>query len=709
LEYDSSAKVVNDTNGTNYCNQWYPADQIAGASSLFDNYREAGYYEPAGRDALFCAVPSDFTTLEERVYCIANSVLEPAECNAIAVVPAGSKINATALSSNSSLVNYSYLKPEVYSYVPAFGNVEDYPTNDGFPNGIGLDRIEKKGSNINSGYSGSKFNAIDFILVPGTKTNQSPVVSLEILNKTFVMSAGQEISVLYFDEDVDMNAKDSINARIWIGDRLEDSTRNDPTGTEGCYDPASGGNTGTEDIAANCDACDSAKTWHSAHNGSATLGQPEHGFCNPLPYNYYLKPVVVSTCTTNCGNAIPKGQACMNLITEYSSLSTDGCFTNFCKFKDCVENTSASGSNLSCASYGQIFYGSRVTNSGVKDVTAVTGCLAHMFSRKSTDPDNPLAVYGLVAKSSITSNLVQQAIGNSTVISDREKFIVEENGSYGCFENIIDPLVPCVSSRGMSDVMTCDYIWTTPGYCNARFKFMASGTTCNDQSCYQQCQIVTQLDPEGDKSWVRTDIWWRNENGVRNNYPSTNTWLSYYYKAGFIQNDKVSYSGITGENVKFTHFGSALGFLANDVVNVRVPVNATVFSPLSAVTFYASEADGISAAHQQLAYLFYRAYNLKWDTGTTSYLPNGNASYAGDNIYTGTITSDGQRLKLAQISTQRFCRSVAQISVSGWCSYSGITINDTQSGNVSGKINLSGFQVLLLCSPRSYADQKYYY
>ncbi|MDQ5970671.1 MAG: hypothetical protein QG603_448, partial [Patescibacteria group bacterium] len=149
---------------------------------------------------------------------------------------------------------------------------------------------------------------------------------------------------------------------------------------------------------------------------------------------------------------------------------------------------------------------------------------------------------------------------------------------------------------------------------------------------------------------------------------------------------KVSYSGITGENVKFTHFGSALGFLANDVVNVRVPVNATVFSPLSAVTFYASEADGISAAHQQLAYLFYRAYNLKWDTGTTSYLPNGNASYAGDNIYTGTITSDGQNTQagpdfnpvILQVCGSDLCR-VAGVATPG------ITINDTQSGNVSGK------------------------
>jgi hypothetical protein len=211
--------------------------------------------------------------------------------------------------------------------------------------------------------------------------------------------------------------------------------------------------------------------------------------------------------------------------------------------------------------------------------------------------------------------------------------------------------------------------------------------------CYKQCKIVVDLDPEGDKSWVRTDIWWRNETGSgnsgRNNYPTSNTWLSYYYKSGFIQNANVNYASITGENNKFTHFGSALGYLGNDVVNVRVPVGASTFSPLAAATFYAPGTGDLSvdlsSAHTQLAYIFYRVYNMQWNSASSAYEP----STAG-NIYVGTATTRSQNTqagpdfvpRILTVCGSDVCRDADKVVISG------VTVNDAQGDRIDSEKSL---------------------
>jgi hypothetical protein len=699
LEYDSSAKVVNDTNGTNYCNQWYPADQIAGASSLFDNYREAGYYEPAGRDALFCSVTSAFETYDERVYCLANSTIAPSECNALAMVPAGSKINAASLSNNSSVVSYGFLRDEAYTFVPADGSASDYPTNAGFDYGIGMDRIEKNGLQGGATYSESRFIPTDFVLPTSANTSQMPVTNLNVLSKIFMPPTGEEIAIFYLDEDVDYKFQVNQNARIWVGDMLQ-TTPNNPVNTVACLETGAGATTWTDkesdpdDVSSACSVCTAGKEWHSV--------MPT--YCNPLDYNYYLRPVSRGNCSTNCSDAFSdasgtsyvKGQACLATNSAYSSITVPagGCeASNYaCKFFTCVENAHKA-TNL-CLDYGQIIYGTRIS-AGIKDVKLIGGCLANLLNRTTVYTDSGItSIRGLTAKYGVSENLIEAALGATTIHRvDGHDFYVETNGSYGCLESSVIDIDTCTTAKGMSDVNQCyfgRFTGSAYDYCSSYvYTYKSLGTTCTGSSCYQQCQIVTQLDPNGDKSWVRTDIWWRNETGGvtgRNNYPTPNTWLSYYYKAGFIQNANVNYSSITGENVKFSHFGSALGFLANDVVNVRVPVSASVFSPLSAVTFYASETDGIAAAHNQLAYLFYRAYNLKWTASTTSYLPNGNATYQGDNIYTGAITTSGQNTQagpdfnpvILQVCGSDVCRNTSGVVSTG------ITINDKQSDNIFG-------------------------
>lgn len=695
LEYDSSAKVVNDTNGTYYCNQWYPADQIAGTSSLFDNYREAGYYEPAGREALFCAVTGPFQTYDERVYCLASSNTAPNECNALAMVPAGSKINASSMSNNSSVVSYGFLKEEAFTMVPAEGSAYDYPSNAGFEQGIGLDRIEKNGLSGGATYSESRFSSNDFILASNARANEVPVINLSLLSKIFVPPLGEEIAIFYLDEDIDYQFNVNQNARIWIGDILQASPNN-PVNTVACLDDGTAWtdqDNDPDDNSSVCSVCDPDRTWHSV--------MPS--YCNPLPYNYYLRPIVRSSCATDCSDNLAnglRGQSCLATHTAYTSIDTAGgcASTDYaCRFASCVQAVREDGPTDACREYGQIRYGTRFSL-GIRDVQLVEGCLGHLFSTARVEP-SPGSIDGLIKKPGISDALVQAVIGStSIVVANGRNFYVETVGSVdseGCLEPRVVIDADCEDIEAMSDVNACYYRRFSTGneydYCSSYvYTHRSLGSTCSGATCYQQCQIVTQLDPGGDKSWVRTDIWWRNEIGGsagRNNYPSPNTWLSYYYKSGFIQNDKVNYSGITGENVKFTHFGSALGFLANDVVNVRVPITASIFSPLSAVTFYASEAEGLNVANQQLAYLFYRTYNLRWDTITQSYLPNGNANYQGTDIYTGTAVANRQNTVagpdfdpvILQVCGTDVCRDASGSILRGF------TINDLQDQRLTGK------------------------
>ncbi len=738
LEYDAKAKVINDTGGTNYCNQWYPSEQITGTSSFYDSYREAGYYEPGGRDALFCAVPSNYITTSERVYCIAKGTSDASACLALAVVPSDSKIDAKNVGGNSSIVDYGFLKKDAYTFVPAEGSSIDYPTNTGFDNGIGLDRIEK--ANLtNAGYSESRFTAVDFKLSPNSSNKQLPVYSLNTINGIFVPASGKKISVFYLDEDVVSNFTENLRGRVWVGNRL-DSSGADFAGTVACADMTGAffPDGSPEDTANNCDDtanCDGSKTWHSVAETSS------FDECNPLEHNYYLKAEVRTDIAYDCSASISKGLTCLDVTgSAFYNISTPAVCSpldRLCQFKKCIEAVDAAGSThgglMWCSDYGKIWYERGLPRSS-RDKIVVSGCLASILETDVQEYDlgqwlpYDITSYSLDSRLSIPPvprELLVQAIGN---VSGNAGSWVEDPGSLGCLESNL-PL-NTAASMGMQDYFICGLAYNST--CT-KYPYEKDGSICTGANCYQQCQVIVQLDPEGELSKVRTDIWWRNETGSgasgRENYmngpgvstvptsdvlipwPTVSTWESYYYKTSFIRNSKVNYGGITGESVKFTHFGSALGFLGNDIVNLRVPVNASVFSPLSAVTYFATTTsatgepttrelkDGSNTADWQFLFLFGKVHRLVWNPAKIFYEPytytipplSTEAGLNGEVIYPPADYNLVMANKYAGLDYDPVILKVCGNNVcsSGTDSaLDGLTINEVQSGNIIGKKSL---------------------
>lgn len=125
LEEDPSTSASIDVNGNasdvtqkRYCNQWYPVDEVAGAQSLYNNFKEAGFYNDNG-DLQMCVVPEEYRTTEDKYYCVAanqqhNNGGGPANgyCTVLAKVPAGSKVN---LNKAVDFTNLKALKDSSYS------------------------------------------------------------------------------------------------------------------------------------------------------------------------------------------------------------------------------------------------------------------------------------------------------------------------------------------------------------------------------------------------------------------------------------------------------------------------------------------------------------------------------------------------------------------------------------------------------------------
>ncbi|MFA6252976.1 MAG: hypothetical protein WCV69_01760 [Patescibacteria group bacterium] len=675
LEYDANSKVVNDTGGTNYCNQWYPADQISGTNSLYDNYREAGYYEPGGREALFCSVTEPYILQESRIYCGRRGGTDPRNCNLLIRIPAGSKILANSIAGNSSLISYNYLRPEKMNH---------YDSSPPSTPPYTFEYIEKRDLSVGVSYEGAKFSVEDFVLTPGNDLSKMPVVDKSVLRNLFDTGTNK-IDLFYYDENIDRFGDGDEDARIYIGD-----TTSDPT--TGCVSSVTAEPDRPDDAS---NACTS--TSDTCLNGP--YHQVYQGFCNPGSWNYYVKAEladVVSGTGPICGapEAPAKGRACLMTSDPYRALEAS-CGSDSvpgCAFVNCVEDIS---SPYLCVDYGSIIYGSDTWSADgttMRDVNSVTGCLSNILSvepisiasatgglkiRQGVDPDDTLY-----------NGLIAQALGNVTRVEDGlDTWLVDESSIDGCLQSDIFTGVTAVSNPTPFPDKSCD----VP--CDADSAFYTaemSGRTCTGMACYQQCKIVVDLDSEGDKSWVRTDIWWRNETGSgnsgRNNYPTPNTWLSYYYKSGFIQNSNVNYASITGENNKFTHFGSALGYLGKDVVNVRVPVNASTFSPLAAATFYAPGTGNLStdltAAHTQLAYMFYRVYNMQWNNTNSVYEP-----YTVDNIYVGAAATRGQNTlagpdfvpRILTVCGSDVCRDANKVVING------VTVNEAQGGSIEAK------------------------
>src|SRR3989339_887248 len=114
LEEDPSTSVPIDGNGgierKNYCNQWYPVDEVAGAQSLYNNFKEAGFYSDSGNDLQMCVIPAEYVTTADQYYCVATNVnasgvQDYTYCSALAKVPTGTRVNL------NKAVQFSNLAP----------------------------------------------------------------------------------------------------------------------------------------------------------------------------------------------------------------------------------------------------------------------------------------------------------------------------------------------------------------------------------------------------------------------------------------------------------------------------------------------------------------------------------------------------------------------------------------------------------------------
>ncbi|MFA5126877.1 MAG: hypothetical protein WC465_02660 [Patescibacteria group bacterium] len=690
LEKDYNAKLVNDTGGNFYCNQWYPAEQINGMNSLYDNYREAGYYNPTGQDALFCSVAEPFQLQTERIYCGRRGGSDPNHCNLLLRVPAGSKVLVSNMAGNNNLINYGYLRSSAFNFVE--GNMTTGPY-------YMFDRIEKVGIDVGVSYEEAKFSVDDFVIAPGTDKANVPVVDRAVLAK-FFDTGTNKIELYFYDEDINRNGDGNPDARILVRDITAPASPFDCQGVMSDSEP--------NDVSSvcNCGVDIPGLTDRGCH-------EVWRGLYNPLPYNYYVKaetPPLEIVTETDCSDAASgyasppgKGIACLNSrsttfanywtqITNGTIASEDDCRGNAnCEFAWCLsgqvtDNDSATaGYQLYCSEFGGMSISGRVFNSiFLSSSSGITSCMDRLFSVGA------LTQYGYSVNviTSVDQGLLRALFNDSsatfemTDIYDSDDGCIESNTSAATSTtpNVYFVDRPCGIASSIQSCITFGQYYTAE----------MSGSPCTGLACYQQCRLVAQLDPEGDKSWVRTDIWWRNENNSRNNYPGNNTWLSYYYKSSFLQNSNVNYKTITGETVSFTHFGAALGYVGKDVVNVRAPFNATAFSPLSTATFFyhwpggpanLSLTQAWGTASGQLDYLFVRSFNLQWNNTSQTYEIFGSPV----DIYEGSDFTNKYNIKAGP----DYNPAILQVCGNNTCdNASGVTVDDRGSGEVKAKESL---------------------
>lgn len=640
LEYDATEPLAMDNKQSFYCNQWYPANSISGTDSMYDNYREAGYYNPDGSDALFCAVAEPYQLPEDRVYCVSAINLGGGVngCVVLARVPRDSNIRLDALEGWSDFIINSYLSDSSFAQHPA-----DYdPDGNG---SFGVEWVERRGvtnetprgtdcqrAPLSDGFA----NGFDsFFIASDFNNDQVDTISIEDLESIFYNNVDL-IEYYYYDQQVSPDGSTQADHGVPTG--ILTPERSMPLQHYNNQYTCKGENCSG---VGNCLPGYHEAQFKGVHQGKhCGTGGPRRRYiwkgCNPLEYNYYIKaenPNAEPLCSSfNCMEP-NKGRACLqtagswydrilNFDTDFDGNSwpwlgrvadmtsenncgnDPGGVNNNCRFIYCIEHlsivpqlrTDQNGNNISsvlCEEYGSIQFDGDVAQN-------IYSCLDRIFELQGPPPP-----FGYQSKNGIYTELLDEIYDPGP-------------NPNGCLES--DQPINCHISQGVEE---CHLVYTPPfnwDFVCDSYNVETEGTLCEGfgaNACYQQCDTLTQLDSEGDNSWVKTDIWWRNET---TNPGRINNWVSYYYSVpNYIQNSNVQYSNINGENIDdFTHFGSAMGIPGDLVVTSRVPLAGSYFEGLSAATFFGD--DWAAESRDQIAYLFARAYNLNWNIFGPNYV-----------------------------------------------------------------------------------------
>ena len=407
LEYDLDSLVTKDVDNSYYCNQWYPAQKIQGTDSLYDNYREAGYYDVYGRDAMFCAVAEPFQLPEDRYYCAAAiSVGSIQYCSVLALVPAGTKINLDMMSIYNEAILYGYLDNSLMTH----HNPEDVVVDSRRPtqpfNGLGVNWLNR--NNARAVYTGdpsgnhrdplpmstgampnmgsSLFYPTDFDPTNAlglTVIDTIPVLPLANLDDIFDTSEstnGDILSLYYYDTKINRDGQYAYNAGVvwpWYPGTSRELIG--PRGLVQLY----GIQKTDDEVKRDLNQCGPGyhESWfndyldgnyESTDPGFDQRGWDGHGhkeesrWCSPMSYGIYIQPSFPNPRTTrvcdetscevtdNCLSAISPFYASIVLPTPPATCGGDP----NCEFKWCMENLTVpdhNGDGPWCSDYGQIF------------------------------------------------------------------------------------------------------------------------------------------------------------------------------------------------------------------------------------------------------------------------------------------------------------------------------------------------------------------
>ncbi len=308
LEYDKSSSLIDDSGGTYNCNQWYPVQKIQGTNSLFDNYAEAGYYNPSGQDAMFCAVSEPYEIPEDRIYCA--GLWDDNYCTLLIKVPAGTEVNVNRMKDYGNTIVNGYLRGNFTE----FASTTD-PTGT-FPDGFGVDWIRNNNAvgteenpngrqchtaSLGAGLP-SFFSLGDFREDPfGSEINVINYNDIETVFDAYGVP-DRNIEFYYYDQKVKMDGTTSWRAGIKTPNyslSLSDSHYWKYMGYT-CPDDEQPCNTVN-----NCGEVDGPDGTYQTHEarfkqryrrpkcsgflGSGPRRHKKYKVCNPLPYNYYIK------------------------------------------------------------------------------------------------------------------------------------------------------------------------------------------------------------------------------------------------------------------------------------------------------------------------------------------------------------------------------------------------------------------------------------
>ena len=343
-----------------------------------------------------------------------------------------------------------------------------------------------------------------------------------------------------------------------------------------------------------------------------------------------------------------------------------------CQFANCILNMvmpglpthsdlDEDGNNVSpdptwCSDYGEV-QGTFVDEGRYSyyDVTAITGCLDKLLYVCERNGQGDACLKDPIVNDQVLENLMEdiydEVLGNPIRNID------------GCLN---------------SDIPADCHEDTT-----GAFWLSTYGTPCTGLDCYQMCSTIAELDAEANNSWVRTDIWWRNErDGDRVINPP---WVSWYYAGSqYVHNSNIVFGGvknITGYENDFYpipdgYFGAALDEANSGIVVNEAPLGVTPSAGLSTVTFFSTDA----GQSRDLAHLFARVYKRLWnglayDPGSTEMI---DALANDQNPHAGFEYNP----RILQVCEDKICKDGAGTVQSG------ITVNNRTTGQVDGHSSL---------------------